>query len=92
VGDVGDFWNDVRAARAEKRAKNREQSTRLLGERKIVFQSFNGGAHLIIEHRDLTVDYWPGTGRWHVRGGTKGFGVKKLLKRLNEEDQGERKT
>jgi len=65
TGDTGEFWNDVRKARQEKRADNREQSRKLLLEAGIPFQERNNGAHLIVADR---FDFWPGTGKWIERG------------------------
>ena len=51
--------------------------------KKISFVSKNNGAHLVICHFDLMIDFWPATGRWIVRKSPKeGRGVFKLLKYL----------
>lgn len=82
MGDMGEYYNDLRKASQDKRAHNREQSPKMLGERGIAFRALNGGAHLVVEHNGRTVDFWPGTGRWKVRGGTGGRGVRSLINRL----------
>lgn len=66
-----------------KRGNNREQSAILLEQAGIVFTSNNYGAHLIVEGTDCFIDFWPGTGRWKTRRGTVGFGVKNLIKLIN---------
>jgi hypothetical protein len=84
VGDVGDIFNDTRAARADeskvRRAGNREKSAAVLAGAGVAFVSNNGGAHLVVEDR---VDFWPGTGLWIVRKTLhRERGVFKLVKWL----------
>lgn len=70
----------------QRRANNRDSSAKLLEERGISFVSRNSGAHLIVEHGGVTVDFWPGTGKFTQRGVTKsGRGVFNLLKLLGVE-------
>ncbi len=49
--DVGstEYWRDIKQAKQEKRADNRESSAEYLAQRGIPFVSKNGGAHLVIE-------------------------------------------
>ena len=71
-GDEGDYWRDVKPAMkersAQKRANNREGSAHFLKEAGLSFESKNDGAHLIVRHYPLVIDFWPGTGLWQVRG------------------------
>ena len=79
---MGDLWRAIKAQRQEKRADNRKSSAELLREASIPFEKKNGGAHLIVRPvgSSMTVDFWPGTGRWAVRGLNRTeFGVHKLL-------------
>lgn len=80
MGDEGDFWRDVNDARKEKRAGNRANSAEMLRAAEIEFETKNGGAHLIVKARARTVDFWPGTGLWIVRGqaGSR-YGVRGLI-------------
>lgn len=83
TSETAEFWRDVKEARQEKRASNRENSAAVLAEAGIPFQSKNIGAHLIVEGPVCFIDFWPGTGRWISRKGTKGFGVRNLIKHIN---------
>ncbi len=67
---------------AKQRQKNRQQAPVALREAGIDFEMKNHGAHLIVDHG--RVDFWPGTGLWHVRGGAQGTGVKKLIKLVRQ--------
>jgi hypothetical protein len=76
-------WRAWDKAKQEKRAKNRDDSARLLREAGIPFTPMNDGAHLIVTLNGHFYDFWPGTGLWKMRGSTqKHRGVWKLLKML----------
>lgn len=82
MGDLGDYFRDVRAIKQQKRADNRKRGPEILAEHGISFQIRNDGAHLVVSHGGIVVDYWPGTGKFIFRDGDKGRGVFTLLKRL----------
>ncbi len=83
--DIGstEYWRDIKQAKQEKRADNRENSARCLRENGIAFEEKNMGAHLIVTGNGHTFDFWPGTGLWQMRGSTKRHrGVRSLVKLL----------
>ncbi len=93
MGDMGDYWHDVRPTMVKKsqqrRANNRDRSAALLRSNGVPFESKNGGAHLIVQGHQVLIDFWPGTGLWQERGSiaTRGFiatgrGVRSLVKRI----------
>lgn len=51
----------------ERRKSNRERSASLLQRLGVDFDSKNDGAHLIVTHNGVTVDFWPGTGKFIPR-------------------------
>lgn len=67
---------------AERRAGNRESSAALLAERGVAFESKNSGVHLIVTHGEKVADFWPGTGKYIVRGGRQGRGVFNMLQAI----------
>lgn len=69
--DIGAMWREHKAERQIKRAKNRDDSLRILREARAVFEVKNGGAHVIVTAADQMIDFWPGTGLWIVRGKEK---------------------
>lgn len=70
-------WNKMKQ---EKRAKNREDSARMLRESGFDFTEHNGGAHLVVSAGKATFDFWPGTGSFIRRGETKKRrGVRSLI-------------
>lgn len=54
-----------------KRAKNRENSSEILRENGFEFESKNDGAHLIVTFKSRIADFWPGTGKYSLRGSGK---------------------
>lgn len=63
-----------------RRALNRESSAKLLRDSGVPFLSSNNGAHLIVGQPPM-FDFWPGTGKWIARGGSKkGRGVFNMLR------------
>jgi hypothetical protein len=87
MGDMGDYWRDVRPdmrkKNMEKRASNRESSAKMLADSGVAFETKNSGAHLIVTASGRTVDFWPGTGLWIERGTSKQKrGVRRLIAEL----------
>jgi hypothetical protein len=83
MGDTGDDFNAMNNAAKIKRKCNTKSSTDVLMSKQVSFVNHNNGAHLVICHFDLMVDFWPATGLWKVRKSPKeGRGVFKLLKYL----------
>lgn len=79
---IGETFRAMREESQERRAHHREASPRLLREAGIPFTEHNGGAHLIVDNPP-TVDFWPGTGKWIVRGTNKKMrGVLHLIRYL----------
>ena len=77
VGEVG--WQQESQ---ERRARNRKASIEHLEAAQVPFDSHNNGAHLVVKFQGVTVDFWPGTGKWAVRRGLSGRGVFNLLAAL----------
>lgn len=83
MGEHAEIWNAIRADRRERRHRNRELSPQILDAHGVSYVSKNDGAHLIVSHGELVIDFWPGTGKWVVRRkGMRGRGVRPLLDTL----------
>lgn len=99
---MGDSLDDLIALRKNKelqhenaeeskarRAGHRARGALRLDEANVVYQNKNDGAHLIVSHHGLVVDYWPGTGLWRVRTtGESKRGIGSLLARLRRAERG----
>lgn len=80
MSEMGELWREVAEARKQKRAGNRESSADLLRKAGLSFVDKNLGAHLIVSGKGHTIDFWPGTGLWIMRGSTqRHYGVRKLI-------------
>ena len=89
MSEMGEMWRDLKKLRQEKRADNRENSAGWLTREGIPFESRSDGAHLIVTppHGPL-IDFWPGTGKWIVRGAKKHHrGVASLVRRCTMKEQ-----
>lgn len=87
LDDMSEFWRDFRLASQRKRAGNRSAAHTTLLKSGLDFISNNEGAHLIVtgvhKGKPTTVDYWPGTGLWRVRGETtRNYTIRNLLRYL----------
>lgn len=72
----------------ERRRLLREHGQKILNENGIPFSTNNDGVHLIIPRDQFTVDYWPGTGKFNVRG-TKSYGrgIYNLIDLIKQKEQ-----
>ena len=81
--EVTEMWRDHKAIQSKKRASNRLNLARSLVSAGVCYTSHNDGAHLVVEHNCLIVDFWPGTGRWKNRkSGEYGFSIKSIFKHI----------
>lgn len=80
---VSEWGAAMKQISQERRASNRENSAELLRGRGVPFEEKNDGAHLIVRYGGKVADFWPGTGKYNVRGsGVYKRGVFRLLKEL----------
>jgi hypothetical protein len=71
MSEVGDLFKEWSKDKQAKRAQNKDISTAMLRNARVEFTSHNEGAHLIVQLKDRTIDFWPSTGLWSVRGTAK---------------------
>ncbi len=80
MGDMGEVFNHWRTIKQEKKRSNLASSTRLLETNGIPVTVHNGGIHLVLSKGDQTIDFWPSTGLWWIRGtSNKRRGVQRLI-------------
>lgn len=88
MGDMGEFFNDWRKAKQEKKRSNMKQSTLRLQDAGIPFTVHNSGIHLVLQKGADTIDFWPSTGLWWIRGHrNKCRGVKTLITYMKRREQ-----
>jgi len=80
---IGEFFAEQRVESQERRKRYRSYGSSRLEALGVQFTTRNDGAHLIITHAGKVVDYWPGTGKFIVRGSNRHRrGINNLLKTL----------
>jgi hypothetical protein len=87
MSEVAEMWGDLRAMRQAKKRSNLAASTRMLLDNGLQFVTHNGGIHLTLTKGDQTIDYWPSTGLWWIRGtANKRRGIARLLTYMKRKD------
>lgn len=80
MSEVAEMWADLRVFKQEKKRSNLAASTRLLEHNGISYKVHNGGIHLVLTKGEQTIDFWPSTGLWWIRGtSNKRRGVQRLM-------------
>lgn len=81
MSEAREIYDALKVCSQQHRAHARDESPKVLNRHGIKFETKNHGAHLIVHGYSITVDFWPGTGKWAVRkDGQKGYGVIALLR------------
>ena len=86
MSEIGDTFKIIKERSKLKKISNIESSTLMLLDRGYDVDIRNNGVHLIVDWNDKTVDFWPSTGKWIVRGGKQSRGVKGLIRELNKDN------
>ena len=78
MGDMGDYYNDLKEASKQKKIENLSSSLQLLEDNNIRFQKFSN-THIRIGD----YDFWPSTGLFrNIKTNKSGRGVFNLMRRL----------
>lgn len=81
MSQESEIYDSLKVCSKTQRAEKRREIPEILKRKGIKFETKNNGAHLVIHGRSITVDFWPGTGKWIARGDkANGYGVVALLK------------
>ena len=88
MGDVGEAWKDTKDIRKtyslQKRVRNYKYAINIFETNNISYLLNNNGYHLIVNHNDMVIDYWPTTGKFSIRGsGIYHRGINNLMKQLS---------
>ena len=77
-------FSEQRKARSEKRKSNREYSLGFLKRKNISFVELNNGVHVRLVFDDETIDFYPSTGLYILKDGTRGRGIFNLWKLVKD--------
>lgn len=85
LNEVNEAFRAYRESRKEKKAFNLRRSTEMLKYLQIQFITHNSGVHLVINHDNKIIDFYPSTGLWIDRFNKdmKRRGIKSLLSYIN---------
>jgi hypothetical protein len=88
--DLSAVYEEMDERSKQKRQGHRDRAPKLLKDAGIDFSEHNLGAHIVVFGKGETIDFWPGTGRWTVRGAGEAykrtkFGIFKLIKHMKGE-------
>lgn len=83
MGDSAEIFKAMTKYKKKKRKKNTKESTEILKDKGVWFESKNDGAHLIVTGKLGKIDYWPSTGLFIPRYNQKRMrGVFNLLREV----------
>ena len=77
-------FSEQRKARSEKRKANKEYGLEFLKCRNIPFVDMNNGAHVRLVFDGETIDFYPSTGLYILKDGTRGRGIFTLWKLVKD--------
>lgn len=85
MGDMGDYWKDVKPFLKERSKKRKaahlEYAAKMLDRNGVAYQRRNEGLHFMVDSQKGTIDYYPTTGVWRPRNGDRGGrGIAGLLR------------
>lgn len=75
MGELAEYWKDVKEDSKERRQSNYEKNRQVLIESRIEFKEFANGHFRVAEY-----DFWATTGLFkHLKTGKRGRGVRNLI-------------
>ena len=78
------YFSEKRKARKEKLKSNREYSLEFLKRKNIPFVDLNNGAHVRLVFDGETTDFYPSSGLYILKDGTRGRGIFNLWKLVRD--------
>ena len=73
-------FSEKRKAKSEKRKANKEYGLEFLKSKNIPFVDLNNGVHVRLVFDGETIDFYPSTGLYILKDGTRGRGIFNLWK------------
>ena len=81
MGDVGDTFNAIRAARKERRRANKPDNAQAIAESGVPHTVTNNGEAILFRQAGKPdADFYPSTGRWRSGGRTYNGGAVAFLR------------
>lgn len=81
MSEAHEIYDALKICSQNARRESREEAPKVLKRKAYRFEVNNHGAHIIIFGAGVTVDLWPGTGKWIARNNLdQGYGLIALMK------------
>lgn len=75
----------MKSACQDERRQRREMAPVVLAQERIVFSTYNDGAHLrVLVYRDKYINFWPGADKWQRLDGKYRHGMEGMIKYIRE--------
>lgn len=79
MGEMGEVWREVRAARKEENRKRWDDALLALDAAGLSYCTPTAGCITVSQNPDV-VDFWPSSGKWRLRGATRNLhGLNELV-------------
>lgn len=78
--EVYQYFSEKRKVKSEKRKANKEYNLAFLKRKNIPFVDLNEGVHVRLVLDGETIDFYPSTGLYILKDGTRGRGIFNLWK------------
>ena len=82
--EIYQYFTEQREARKKKRKSNREYGLGFLKRKNIPFVELNNGVHVRLVFDGETIDFYPSTGLYILKDGTRGRGIFNLWKLVKD--------
>ena len=78
------YFSEKRKVQSDKRKANKEYNLAFLKLKDVPFVDLNSGAHVRLVFDDETIDFYPSTGLYILKDGTRGRGIFNLWKLVKD--------
>ena len=78
------YFSEKRKAQSDKRKANKEYNLAFLKSKDVPFVELNNGVHVRLVFDDETIDFYPSTGLYILKDGTRGRGIFNLWKLVKD--------
>ena len=82
--EIYQYFTEQREARKKKRKSNKEYGLEFLKRKNIPFVELNSGVHVRVVLDGENIDFYPSTGLYILKDGTRGRGIFNLWKLVKD--------
>lgn len=82
--EIYEYFTEKRKVQSDKRKANKEYGLGFLKRKNIPFVDLNSGAHIRLVFGEETIDFYPSTGLYILKDGTRDRGIFNLWKLVRD--------